>query len=314
MGLFDRLYYGKAGKRDYSEMDMPKNRVSLFFLVLKDHLFDLVKVNLLQLIFWVPFLLWTYINFVAMQSIDVDNMMASDSGAAELMSAVTGYVMIWLLGLIPCIAITGPSSAGAAYVMRNWARDQHAYLFSDFKDAFKSNWKQALGVSLITSLVPVVSCTGLSYYGRLFSSNALMIVPLIVVLSAALVFVLMLPLLYPMMVGYELSFGNLLRNAALMSCARLPQMVLCRLVTFVPVALLIIGVYTGSAVLVLGVSLYYLLFGFAFSRLVYASFAHSVFDRYLNPNIEGATVRQGLRPEEPEDDLLEDDDDEEDDG
>lgn len=25
MGLFDRLYYGKAGKRDYSEMDMPKN-------------------------------------------------------------------------------------------------------------------------------------------------------------------------------------------------------------------------------------------------------------------------------------------------
>ena len=29
MGLFDRLYYGKAGNRDYSEMDMPKNRISL---------------------------------------------------------------------------------------------------------------------------------------------------------------------------------------------------------------------------------------------------------------------------------------------
>ena len=47
MSLFDRLYYGKAGKRDYSEMDMPKTRVSLFFLVLKDHFFDLIKVNLL---------------------------------------------------------------------------------------------------------------------------------------------------------------------------------------------------------------------------------------------------------------------------
>ena len=35
MGFFDRYYYGKAGKRDYSEMDMPKNRISLFFLVLK---------------------------------------------------------------------------------------------------------------------------------------------------------------------------------------------------------------------------------------------------------------------------------------
>ena len=61
MGLFDRLYYGKAGKRDYSEMDMPKNRISLFFMVLKDHVFDLIKVNLMQLIFWIPFLLWTYI-------------------------------------------------------------------------------------------------------------------------------------------------------------------------------------------------------------------------------------------------------------
>ena len=50
MGLFDRLYYGKAGKRDYSEMDMPKNRIS-FFMVLKDHVFDLVKVNLLQVVF-----------------------------------------------------------------------------------------------------------------------------------------------------------------------------------------------------------------------------------------------------------------------
>ena len=73
MGLFDRLYYGKAGKRDYSEMDMPKNRISLFFMVLKDHVFDLIKVNLMQLIFWIPFLLWTYINLAAVQSIlDVD--------------------------------------------------------------------------------------------------------------------------------------------------------------------------------------------------------------------------------------------------
>ena len=65
MGFFDRYFYGKAGKRDYSEMDMPKNRVSLFFLVLKDHFFDLIKINFLQLVFWLPFLIWTYINMMA---------------------------------------------------------------------------------------------------------------------------------------------------------------------------------------------------------------------------------------------------------
>ena len=311
MGLFDRLYYGKAGKRDYSEMDMPKNRVSLFFMVLKDHVFDLVKVNLLQVVFWIPFLLWTYINLAAVQSIDTETVLAAEGGAAELMSAISGYVMMWLIGLIPCIAITGPSSAGAAYIMRNWARDQHAFLFSDYKDAFKSNWKQALAVSAITSVVPVVAYTASSYYGNLAKGNALLLIPLMVVFSATLMFALMLPLLYPMMVGYELSFKNLVKNAFLMSAARLPNMLLARLITLIPVAVLVFGIYAGNGIVILVVSLYYLLFGFALSRLIYASFANGVFDKYLNPNIEGAQVGQGLRPQTDEDELDDEDDEEE---
>lgn len=311
MGLFDRLYYGKAGKRDYSEMDMPKNRISLFFMVLKDHVFDLVKVNLLQVVFWIPFLLWTYINLAAVQSIDTEAVLAAEGGTANLMSAISGYVMMWLLGLIPCIAITGPSSAGAAYIMRNWARDQHAFLFSDYKDAFKSNWKQALAVSAVTSVVPVVAYTAVNYYGSLAKGNMLLLLPLMVVFSATLMFALMLPLLYPMMVGYELSFKNLMKNAFLMSAARLPHMLLARLITLIPIAVLVFGVLAGNGIAILVISLYYLLFGFALSRLIYASFANGVFDKYLNPHIEGAQVGQGLRPHTDENDA--DDEDEEED-
>lgn len=310
MGIFDRLYYGKAGKRDYSEMDMPKNRVSLFFMVLKDHIFDLVKVNLMQVIFWLPFLLWTYINLAAVQSIDAETILAGENGTRELLGAMAGYLVMWLLGLIPCLAITGPSSAGAAYVMRNWARDQHAFLFSDFKDAFKSNWKQALGISVITAFVPVVAYTAVSYYGGMASSSLVMVVPLILVLSATLMWALMLPLLYPMMIGYELRFKDLVKNAFLMSSARLPQLLLARIVTLIPIAILLMGIYVGNGIVILVISLYYVLFGFALSRLVYASIANSVFDRYLNPHIEGAVVGQGLRPHMDEDDLLDDDDEE----
>ena len=64
--------------------------------------------------------------------------------------------------------------------------------------------------------------------------------------------------------------------------------------------------------LLLVISLYYIVFGFAFSRLVYASVANSVFDRYLNPRIEGAPVGMGLRPQDAEDELDDDEDDEED--
>ena len=64
--------------------------------------------------------------------------------------------------------------------------------------------------------------------------------------------------------------------------------------------------------MILCVSMYYIFFGFAFSRLVYASFANGVFDRYLNPHIEGAQVRAGLRPQSEEDEIFDDDDDDED--
>lgn len=308
MGFFDRLYYGKAGKRDYTEMDMPKNRVSLFFLVLKDHFFDLIKVNALQLVFWLPFLIWTYMNVSVIQSIDTEALLALENGSGSLLGVMTGYLITWLAGCIPCLAITGPSSAGAAYIMRNWARDQHAFLFSDFKDAFKSNWKQALGVSVITAFVPLLGYTAFSFYAQMAAENTFMLLPMILTLTALLVWALMLPLLYPMMVGYELGFKVLLKNAMLMSAARFPHMFFARVITFIPIALLLAGIYTGNLTMILIICLYYMLFGFALSRLIYASFANGVFDQYLNPHIEGAVVGQGLRPHSDEDEIFDDDD------
>ena len=310
MGIFDRLYYGKAGQRDYTEMDMPKNRVSLFFQVLKDHFFDLIKVNFLQLIFWIPFILWTYINLIAIQSIDTQAILGGEGGSQAFTSTVSGYVSMWLLGLVPCLAITGPSSAGAAYIMRNWARDQHAFLWSDYKDAFKGNWKQALATSVFTAFVPILAYTAVMFYSEASKMNMIMIAPMVVVLSAVFLWTIMLPLMYPMMVGYELKLKDMIKNAFIMATAGLPRMILARVITFIPVAAMLVGLFVGNGITILVVSLYYLLFGFAFSRLVYASVANGVFDKYLNPHIEGAVTRQGLRPQT--DDELFDDDDEED--
>lgn len=316
MGLFDRLYYGKAGKRDYSEMDMPKTRVSLFFLVLKDHFFDLIKVNLLQLVFYIPFLLWTMLNLFAVLTMDISSMMEAENSGALIINTMASYLTMWLIGLIPCILITGPSSAGAAYVMRNWARDDHAFIFSDFKDAFKGNWKAALGVSALTSFLPIVLYTAVAYYSQMASANMLMIVPMVFVISVALMWTLMTPLMYPLMIGYELRFKDVIKNAFLIAAARLPHMAAARLITLIPILILLFGVYIGNLWFLFGVGVYYILFGFAFSKLVYASFANSAFDRYLNPHIEGATVNQGLRPRTEDDDILEgvdEEDDEEDD-
>ena len=52
---------------------------------------------------------------------------------------------------------------------------------------------------------------------------------------------------------------------------------------------------------------YYFLIGFALSRFITASYTNAVFDRFINPRIEGAKVNQGIhQPEEDdEDDIAE---------
>lgn len=54
-------------------------------------------------------------------------------------------VLLNLLYIAFCIPIVtiGPATAGFTYVLRNYAREEHAFLFSDFIDAFRKNWKQS---------------------------------------------------------------------------------------------------------------------------------------------------------------------------
>ena len=310
MGFFDRLYYGKAGKADYTTDDLPKNRFQLFFEVLRVRFWSLMRVNLMQVVFWIPFIFWTYLNLAALLSID--------PAAADATAQIQGYLQMYLLGLIPCIAITGPSSAAAAYVTRNWARDQHSFVWSDYKDAFKDNWKQALAVSTITGLLPSVLYYGNTFYGGMAAQNFLFFIPQALILLVAIVWVLMLPLLYPLMASYELRFKHLLQNALLIALARLPHMIGVRLLTAIPVVILAVSTYFFFNIWVIfAVLIYYIFFGFAFSRLIYASVANGFFDKFINSRIEGVEINRGLYKDDDDDDDEEDGeadgDDEEDD-
>ena len=64
--FINNYYYGKAGKADFTEDDMPTNRFQLFFTTLRLHLSGLVGMNLLYVLFALPALAWTMINFSVM--------------------------------------------------------------------------------------------------------------------------------------------------------------------------------------------------------------------------------------------------------
>ncbi len=341
--LMNNYYYGKSGKGDYTKDDLPKNRKQLFFEMLRIRLSALCRLNMMTILVYLPLIilmtitLTTYIQgvnqFLVMQDtvaaaglpiertaytdedvqaitdLFVENEYTEDSVRFYFTFNISDFNkgVVWQLVLfcIPCILITGPVETGLAYVTRNWARDEHAFIWSDFKDAVKENWKQGLGVSAITCVIPIILYVCWSFYGEMASTQGLFfMIPQVLVIMLGFLWSLGALYMYPLIVTYKLRFGQILRNGMMLGVGRLPQTTGVRLLALVPsLILFLLLLFTGIGMYAIIVwLLYYVVIGVALNRFVIASLANAVFDKYINSRIEGAKVNQGLYTGEDDDD------------
>lgn len=325
--MMNNYYYGKSGKGDFKKDDLPSNRWELFRDTLKTRLNGLFRLNLMYMIIWLPamIVLFTF-GANALQIADVYVNASEHEGVAVIETQVTNadgteetvtnnieikdpfqdvlssLVMNMLLWLIPCIAITGPATAGISYVTRNWARDEHAFIWSDFKDAVKANWKQSLVVSVITSLLPMIVFMCWTFYGQMAQQQTFMLIPQVLSLMIGILWALAVTYMYPLIVQYELKTKDLFRNAFLLAVARLPMSVGIRLLHCLPAVIgFLLALFWNPVYAMLFVLGWYFLIGFALSRFVTASYTNGVFDKYINSHIEGAVVNRGLRNDDDDD-------------
>ena len=323
--FMNNYYYGKSGKGDYTPEDLPKTRMQLFFEMLRIRLSALCRMNLIYMLPWLPTML-----VVGMLSLYVLTMGAAPTEEQTITNAdgstttqvvqvemteeetlalldqqaelLPGMLNATLLLLIPCIFITGPWTVGVCYVTRNWARDEHAFIWSDMKDAMKENWKPALGLSAITSVVPILAWTCWRFYGSMATESWFMTIPQVFTVMLGAVWFLALTYAYPMLVTYKMSFGTVIRNSLLLAIGRLPQSVGIRLLHCVPTILAVALTFLlGSLWVPMILFAYYVLIGFTLSRFVTASFTNAQFDKYINSRIKGAEVGRGLAEEDDED-------------
>ena len=335
--FMNNYYYGKSGKGDYPPDDLPKTRLQLFFEMLRVRLSALCRMNLIYMIPWLPTILVvgmlamyvltmgaapteevtitnadgsTTTQVVQVEMTEEESMALLDQQIPLLLGEFNsdgqlekvGMFQFTLILLIPCIFITGPWTAGVCYVTRNWARDEHAFIWSDMKDAMKENWKPALGLSAITSVIPFLAWTCWRFYGGLAATNWIMTVPQMGVLMLAIIWFLAITYAFPMLVTYKMSFATIIRNSLLLAVGRLPLSVGIRLLHCVPVLLAVVLTFLLNSLWVpLGLFAYYVLIGYTLSRFVTASFTNAQFDKYINSRIEGAEVNRGLAEEDDED-------------
>ena len=283
-GFFNSYFYGKSGKKDFTEADLPRTRFELFKTVLSVRKGGMLGLNLLYLLFWIPALFWTFLNLIQL--------------AAEDAPALYSLGFTWLTLMLPLIALTGPFNMGVSYVMGHWARDEHSFAWMDFRHGVRSNWKSGLIFGIINGLMPLLAFLCLSFYGGMLSRSPMYYLPLAVVLAAYVLWNMCALILPTLLTGYELRFFSALKNSFLMSLASLPASFGALLLTLLmPIVLLAAFLFFPNALGVLSAAalLYYALFGLSMNKLIAASHANALCEKYLNTKIHGARVNIGLR-------------------
>ncbi len=277
----------QPARRPYSPEDRPTTRRGLARLVLRDHFFDLPPLNLLLAAVYAPALLWAVTGFFY-----ILEAMGDDGGFQDLISLSKTSVLVF----IPLGTLTGPAAGGMAAVTRDLARDRSRLPWFTFRTAVRSCWKRALVLSAATSLFPLLLWAALAFYVP--SLGRLAAVPVGLTAALALLWLLALPTLYAMLVSYQGSLGTHVKTALALTLRHLPAVAGVRLLTCLPVLTALPAFWIGGrflSAMLLVLCVYYLLFGFALSRLLWAFTANWLFESELAPCLQGgpAALEEG---------------------
>ncbi|HOJ09015.1 MAG TPA: hypothetical protein PK733_00275 [Clostridiales bacterium] len=213
-GFFGFFDYTKPGP-GIPEDAPPKAPIIVFFEIYFRKFWNLVKINLMFNLFNLPALL--AVLFGTMYLIQGQ---ITDDPAMDLMTRfIIGSVVI----CIPLITV-GPAQAGFTYILRNYSREEHAFLWWDFKDTAISNFKQSLIISVIDFFAFILFGIVVNFYFKYTANNnmimTLMVFARTIIILAFLIYLMMHMYIYPMLVTFKLNLRQLYRNALIFSLAK----------------------------------------------------------------------------------------------
>ena len=305
-GLITRLLEGKEKSEEYARSTLPTNRWQLFWDIFKGNFGKLVKVNLLILIFFIPLIIVLLLGLLYSESVGVTYPFGANLGVGYPASPAMQGVSEWLslqgdffmyVGVLISCLLCAVGLSGGMYVIRNMVWTEGIFVANDFWRGVKLNYKNALQTALFFSVVLLVSTTLINFAefslaaGSISGWQATMLRISTVTSYVFLILAAMMSFwMIALGVNYNMSFFTMFKNSFLMTIGTLPQTIFFGALALLPFLLFLIG---GSFIVVLGV-MAVLFFGLAYALLVWLDFAQWVFDKYINPKIEGAKVGRGI--------------------
>lgn len=210
-GFFDYTKPGPGIPKDAP----PKAPIVVFFGIYTRKFWNLVKINLMFNLFNLPALL-----AVIFASMYVIQGQITDDPTVDLL---TRFILGCIVLCVPLITV-GPAQAGYTYILRNYSREEHAFLWWDFKDHARQNFKQSLIISIIDFFALILFGIIINFYFQYTTDNSTVMIFMLfartIIILSFIIYLIMHMYIYTMLVTFKLNLRQLYRNALIFSLAK----------------------------------------------------------------------------------------------
>lgn len=208
-----------------------KKRFFYFFELAWRKIWQLIQLNLIYVLFMLPTL---------------GTLVWIGSTIFYMFDQQMGFSYLPLLPLCLLLALTmllaGPATAGLTYVLRNMVREKGVFLWSDFIDSFKKNWKPSALVGVIDVVAALLFSIAIPFYYQSMGDNIAMFLGFGASVAIALIFVMMHYYIFLMIVSTTLKLKQIFKNALILVGAGMKTNLITTLFVFLLMVPLILFV------------------------------------------------------------------------
>ena len=189
MGLFTKNY-SKPGK-GVEKNEQQKRPFFLFFELFFAKFWKMIQLNLLYLLFWIPAI--------------------AASAFMTNISPTLAYLLFFLIAAFTA----GPATSAAVYVLRCFTTRTPVFLFSDFLQQFKQNYKQSVGAFLFNAVALFACYASYTVYAQLLPGGVLSILARAAIVLMAIVLAFETFHVFLMIVTVDLKLRDIIKNCLL---------------------------------------------------------------------------------------------------
>lgn len=286
-GFMNKLVMGKKNDKDFNRSNLPTNRRQVFKFAYKQRWLTLFNVNLLTMLFALPYILFEIIYFIYS---------SSHSGAS--VTKQNSIAISCFLIRFPTMLLASIGLSGAVYIIRKICWDEPFSFKKDYFKGVSNSYKQFMGISAVLSLFILLAEMLENYYSSGSGFLNLYIVFTIIVVAVIVLIVAIYN--YAICSLYNMSYLSSLKLAIMLTFKKLFFNMLMLIVGVLPVAIFFLIPITtfyfiGITILIFG--------GLSYLILVCFLFTNATFDKFINEKEYPEFVRKGMydfEEEEPQ--------------